>query len=163
MSKIIEEMAQDVEKVSNEAYKLITAETQAYVKEHHRYNSKEDYLLAHDKPVNERIAEALYNLGYRKIDKDSVVLNSEQYSNYLITQTNNEFLKEQAEKLKADIERLYKNIGKFKDIVSKETAEKILKDIMFCIDINDCNKNEVLILNLCKMLAKQFGVEVEEL
>lgn len=45
---------------------------------------------------------------------------------------------------------------------SKETAKKILKDIMFCIDINDCNKNEMLILNLCKMLAKQFGVEVEE-
>ena len=45
---------------------------------------------------------------------------------------------------------------------SKETAEKILKDIMFCIDINDCNKNEILILNLCKMLAKQFGVEIKD-
>jgi hypothetical protein len=45
---------------------------------------------------------------------------------------------------------------------SKKTAEKILKDIMFCIDINDCNKNEMLILNLCKMLAKQYGVEIKE-
>lgn len=57
-------------------------------------------------------------------------------------------------------EKFYKPLVRAKS--SKETAEKILNDIMFCIDINDCNKNEMLILNLCKMLAKQFGVEIKE-
>lgn len=128
-NKIIKEMAKDLKE--EKLYALI---------------NKTSYM---------RSAENLYDLGYRKIDKDSVVLNSEQYSNYLITQTNNEFLKEQAEKLKADIERLYKNIGKF--IVSKEkdTAEKILKWLKEHCDF----VGFVLVETYFK---EEFGVEVDE-
>ena len=84
----------------------------------------------------------------RIIDKDDVVISKEEYEK--ITK---ELVSEQRAKEIAQ---------EYFGIVRKETAEKILKDIMFCIDINDCNKNEMLILNLCKMLAKQFGVEIKE-
>ena len=71
-------------------------------------------------------------------------------------------LEEQRDKQAYIAEELIQEKHRWTEQARKETAEKILKDIMFCIDINDCNKNEMLIFNLCKMLAKQYGVEVEE-
>ena len=72
----------------------------------------------------ETLAEALYNAGYRKIPENAVVLNAEQFSDYLTLKDSHKNAVERCEKLQADNERLYKSIGKFKDIVRKETAEK---------------------------------------
>lgn len=118
---------------------------------------------------NKKEAEALYNAGYRKIPEGWVVLTSEQYSNYLILQTNEEWLKNKATELQADNERLYKNLGKFKESVRKETAKEIFEKVLsyigsnqkFCIVDND---NQTLIdcdklWEFVGILAKQYGVE----
>ena len=70
------------------------------------------------------LGKYLIEKGWIKPAENAVVLTSERYSDYLITQTNNAYLEEQVKKLQGDNERLYKNIGKFKDTVRKETAEK---------------------------------------
>lgn len=44
----------------------------------------------------------------------------------------------------------------------RETAEKIITSIKYCIDEQCCNKNEMLILNLCNGFAKQYNVEIKE-
>lgn len=93
----------------------------------------------HSVDVYSGLAKTLYSKDFRIINEDSVVL----------TET---------ERIAMCVEQWDKGYAQG----SKNTAEKILKDIMFCIDINDCNKNEMLILNLCKMLAKQYGVEIKE-
>ena len=59
------------------------------------------------------------------------MLTREEYSDYLVMKDAHQNAIERCEKLQADNERLYKNIGKFKDAVRKETAEKFaerLKD-----------------------------------
>lgn len=96
-------------------------------------------------------AKNIYDAGYRKISKGSVVLTDEEYSDYLILQQNHEFIREKAKKLQEDNERLYKNIGKFKDIVRKETAREILDKVgKVCGDYQ-----------WFKNLRKEYGVEVE--
>ena len=70
-----------------------------------------------------KTAKALYNAGYRKI-QGSVVLTAEQFSDYLTLKDSHKNAVERCEKLQADNERLYKNIGNFKEVVRKETAEK---------------------------------------
>lgn len=98
----------------------------------------------------------------------SVVLSKEEYSDYLKLKNDYAHAKEKAEKLQADNERLYKNVGKFKDQVRKETAEKILKEILFVKGIKGWQENKQLvefgnkIVDKIEELAKQFGVEVEE-
>lgn len=114
---------------------------------------------------NKVIAESLIKQNYRKLPKGSVVLTSEQYSNYLILQTNEEWLKNKATELQTDNERLYKNLGKFKEQVRKETAKAFAKElrnfIYLCDDIEiDCNTYEK-ISNKIDEIAKQFGVEVQ--
>ena len=52
------------------------------------------------------------------------MLTREEYSDYLVMKDAHQNAIERCEKLQADNERLYKNIGKFKDAVLKETAEK---------------------------------------
>lgn len=59
---------------------------------------------------------------FYKISGDSVALTKQEYSDYLILQKNHEFIREKAKKLQADNERLYKNIGKFKEIVRKQAS-----------------------------------------
>ena len=100
-------------------------------------------------------AKTYYEKGYRKISEGSVVLTSEQYSNYLILQTNHEFIREKAKELQADNERLYKNLGKFKESVRKETAKEILKAVLE--DIGEFYAGDIV-----EELAKKYGVEVEE-
>lgn len=78
-------------------------------------------------------AQALYNAGYRKIPEGAVVLTAEQFSDYLTLKSSHKNAVERCEKLQSDNERLYKNIGKFKDIVRKEMAEKFaerLKEVL---------------------------------
>lgn len=74
-------------------------------------------------------AEHLYNAGYRKIPEGAVVLTKEEYSDYLVMKDAHQNTIERCEKLQADNERLYKNIGKFKGIVRKETAEKFAERV----------------------------------
>ena len=74
-------------------------------------------------------AYTIYNAGYRKIPEGVVVLTAEQFSDYLTLKDSHKNTVERCEKLQADNERLYKNIGKFKDVVRKETAEKFAKAV----------------------------------
>lgn len=108
--------------------------------------------------------ECLTDLGYRKLPENSVVISSEQYINYLITQTNCEWLKEKVEKLQADNERLYKNLGKFKETVSKETAEKIYLQAKAIVNATKhyVQGREYLHIDALKEIVKQFGVEIKE-
>ena len=57
-------------------------------------------------------AEYLFNQCYRNC-KDKVVLSKEEYSDYLILKNNYDHAKDEAERLQADNERLYNNLGKF--------------------------------------------------
>lgn len=110
-------------------------------------------------------AEKLYNLGYRKIDKDSVVLSKEEY----------EALKKQIEYWEHETKVARQDL--FEE--SKETAEKILNE-----QYQECKVAEQDVLKIrggknddyykgfslgmtnTKMhiqeLAKQFGVEIKE-
>lgn len=110
------------------------------------------------KPCYKCIAESLQRDGYRKINENEVVISEEEYERLLKEETLCEHLGNDVD---VKLRYIYELEGKVAQ-ERNETAEKILKDIMFCIDINDCNKNEMLILNLCKTLARQFGVEIKE-
>ena len=96
-----------------------------------------------------RQAEALYNAGYRKIPKDSVVL-----------------LREEQEKILTATEKRIKELKRQILQARKETAEKILNELLdfvngwfegvenndFCVELNRISKD----------LAKQYGVEIKE-
>ena len=103
---------------------------------------------------NYGLAEYLYAQSYRKIPEGSVVLSSEEYSNYLILQTNHEWIREKAKELQADNERLYKNLKKFKESVRKETAKEILS-----LAIKHDNGYETDMTRFISDLKKQYGVE----
>jgi hypothetical protein len=145
--KIIEEMAKIIEKAKQHIWASVRTQAE-----------DEDYLW-HSRAIAEHLTEQ----GYRKIG-DSVVLSKEEYSNYLITQTNNAWLKEQAEKLQADNERLYKNLGKFKQSVSKETAEKIWLQAKTIVDKTKhlVQGREYLHIDALKEIVKSCGVGIKE-
>ena len=82
--------------------------------------------------IEEYENEKLYEQGYRKIPEGSVVLTKYEYSDYLILKNKYAHARERNERLQADIERLYKNLGKFKESVQKETAEKIFERFEYC-------------------------------
>lgn len=97
-----------------------------------------------------------YDLAYRIIAEGSVVLSKEEYSDYLTLKTDYAHAKEQCEKLQADIERLYKNLDKFKSLTRLGTAEEIYEYL---------DKSGVLKTapDRIKMFFKRrFGVEVKE-
>ena len=79
-------------------------------------------------------AEKMSEKGYRKIPEGAVVLTREAYSDYLVMKDDHQNAIERCAKLQADNERLYKNIGKFKDAVRKETAEKYHTKVNEAID-----------------------------
>ena len=140
----IEEMVKDMFDYSR-TFKIIqnAIDDECFIKEHKK--SLRGY------------AEYLYNAGYRKIPEGAVVLTSEMYSDYLITQTNNAYLEEQVKKLQGDNERLYKNIGKFKDAVRKETAEKIAeraKEEAFVVFMGEPIIRASKIDEICKELTE---------
>ena len=134
--------------------------------------------LSHDifEDENETIMELSRHLvakGYRKIPEGSVVLTSEQYSNYLILQTNEEWLKNKVTELQTDNKRLYKNIGKFKESVRKETAEKFAEKVQdylndkvceefgdYACDVTYFTIDVDKVISDVFEIAEQFGVEV---
>ena len=120
-----------------------------------------------DTYCTEAIANTLYKAGYRKIPEGSVVLSTEDYSDYLTLQSNYTNAKERCEKLQADNERLYKNLGKFKESVRKETAKEILRDIKYEIEDRngamleeDLSVDATILQEVLNEIAKQYGVEI---
>ena len=90
-----------------------------------------------------KVAEALYNAGYRKLLKGSVVLSREEICE----------LKYQAEE---DFSKAY-------DLGSKETAEKIFKMLISKLDSNQFLSGKRIIMEVdVENLAKQFDVEIKE-
>lgn len=112
----------------------------------------------------ERVAERLSAKYQPKLPEGSVVLSKEEYSNYLVLKNDYAHAKEQCEKLQADNERLYKNIGKFKESVRKETAKEILKAFENRVSLYYPNGliPYYVFQTVFERVAKQFSVEVEE-
>ena len=109
------------------------------------------------------IAKALYLLGYQKINKDKqVVLTREEYERLKLElaiekkRADESYTQKEVEKIIASKER----------IKSKETAEKILNELLdfvngwfegvenndFCVEFNRISKD----------FAKQYGVKIKE-
>ena len=96
-----------------------------------------------------KVAEALYNAGYRKYPEDSVVLSKEEYrriTKELVTeQRATEIAKEYFEKM------------------HKETAEKIFKMLISKLDSNQFLSGKRIIMeDHVENLAKQLDVEIKE-
>ena len=72
--KQIEEMAKVIAEATKYAGKILVEETKSFVKENHRYHSKNDFDKAHEKSMSELEAEHLYNAGYRKQSENTVEL-----------------------------------------------------------------------------------------
>lgn len=118
-------------------------------------------------------ATAVFELGYRKLPEDSVVLSREEYeglkSPRFIIETKKATNKEILEKLRSSTFAIVDNNAKIEIIptrqeIEKETAKKILKEIRGYYPINKecCNKGESFILCLCDDIAKEYGVEVDD-
>ena len=111
-----------------------------------------------------KVAEALYNAGYRKLPKDSVVLSREEY----------EMLANKYKNLEIKYSNLCDNYRLCKDAnetlkqnvitTCKKTVKEILQEIRgyYPIDKEHCNDGELFILNLCEDIASRYVVEVEE-
>ena len=110
-----------------------------------------------------KVAEALYNAGYRKVIKDSVVLSREEY----------ETLANKYKNLEIKYSNLCDNYRLCKDanetlkqnviITRKETAEKIYKMLISKLDSNQFLSGKRIIMEVdVENLAKQFDVEIKE-
>lgn len=110
-------------------------------------------------------AEAIYNAGYRKADKDSVVLSREEYEKLKQYEEKVEngacfTQKEWLELCDEEYRRETENLLKVRQLERKETAKEILNELIDSsnkITFFDCR----MALGLDK-LAKQFGVEIKE-
>jgi hypothetical protein len=112
-----------------------------------------------------RNAEAIYNVGYRKHPKDSIVLSREEYER--LKRVENE--KDRLYEIKLDLENQliekgwtdYEGADEIEKRVSKETAEKILQPLY-----NACKEDTygqvVVDFAILENLAKKFGVEIKE-
>ena len=120
----------------------------------------------------QEIAEVLYNAGYRKIDKDSVVLSREDY----------EMLVNQYKNLEIKYSNLCDNYRLCKDtnetlkqnaiITRKETAERDFSAIIKLLEMKKASitchygiKESVgadIAIRAVKELAKRVGIEIKE-
>lgn len=109
------------------------------------------------------VAEALYNAGYRKLPKDSVVLSREEY----------ELLANKYKNLEIKYSNLCDNYRLCKDanetlkqhiiVTCKKTAEKIFKTLISKLDSNQFLSGKRIIMEVdVENLAKQFDVEIKE-
>ena len=114
-----------------------------------------------------KVAEALYNAGYRKLPKDSVVLSREEYER--LKRVENE--KDRLYEIKLDLENQliekgwteYEGADEIEKRVSKETAEKIFKMLLSKLDSNQFLSGKRIIMEVdVENLAKQFDVEIKE-
>ena len=148
-----------MEKSNNEMIKEL-ADTLEYLCFSDTTYDEDDELI----PNYKGIAEELISVqGYRKLHKDSVVLSREEYdkfyesveatilSNIADGGTSCHWCNEQNQKIS------YKQ-------ASKETAEKILKDLTSVVHDNRQYGNDFVVVFMSDIqeLAKQFGVEIKE-
>ena len=108
-----------------------------------------------------KVAEALYNAGYRKLPEDSVVLSKEEYEVLKI--------KEKEKHWFETCMSVWKNA---KIDSSKETADKIFNDIIQALEERKDSVKEFygvaesvgadVAIRAVKNLAKQFGIEIKE-
>lgn len=144
MNKQIEEMAKDLEEIEKEQGHKLLNETLLYVNKNHRYNLKEDYSLAHKKTIYELTAEELINLGYQKVDKDSIILSKEQYIDLTLAK-----------------QSIFNMLEERDNKARKETAREILTIIGNMLDECD-DRFKLKDYQWHKDLCKQYGVEIKE-
>lgn len=117
------------------------------------------------KSLRREIARIYYNAGYRKIDKDNIVLSREEYEKLKQYEEKVEngacfTQKEWLELCDEEYKRETENLSKVRQLERKETAKEILNELIDSsnkITFFDCR----MALGLYK-LAKQFGVEIKE-
>ena len=149
----IEEMAKDLKEIEEKANYNVLQETLTYVKKYNKYNSKEDYSLAHMKTVYQLTAEEMFKKGYQKVDKNKqVVLTKEEYDN----------LKLEIQKAHNKGVRVGFDLTKYKENsiekTRKETAEKIFNNLLKeFYKRKSCGNADVVVYEI----AKQYGVEVD--
>lgn len=109
------------------------------------------------------VAKALYNAGYRKLPKDSVVLSREEY----------EMLANNYKNLEIKYSNLCDNYRLCKDanktlkqnviVTRKKTAENIFKMLISELGSNQFLSGKRIIMEVdVENLAKQFDVEIKE-
>ena len=115
----------------------------------------------------ESIAKELYEQGYRKLPKDSVVLTREELQENYVSKTLYEQLQKVSLARKEQIDKLSKKLIEAR----KETAEKFVKkvkkllkkvDIIVDGDEGLVGYEESAVDKGLTELAKQFGVEIKE-
>ena len=111
-----------------------------------------------------KVAEVLYNAGYRKLSKDSVVLSKEEYDT--LKAKNDKYVKDCIDYI-ATISKLENKVWEVEQQARKETAAKLIKLIEFhSISKRDKSGYETFtISNLClrEILREEFGFTSEEL
>lgn len=89
-----------------------------------------------------------------KID-EKVYLSKEEYSDYLTTKLNYEFVKSANEQLQIDNKRLYSNLAKYKEVVQIETAKEIFKWLK-------AHSDDAGFIIIKTYFAERFGVLEDE-
>lgn len=174
----IEEMAKDIETIEKEEGHKLLNETLSYVNKHHKYNSKEDYSLAHIKTLYVLTAEKLYKQGYRNC-KDMVVLSREEYEELkglkpIEINSFDETLTNRIRLLEIENNGLREYHNSYLDKLKqerKETAEKfykkvrkLLKKVDIIVDGDEglVGYEESAVDKGLTEIAKQFGGEIKE-
>lgn len=129
--KIIEEMAKDIETIETEEGHKMLNETFAYLKEHHKYNSKEDYAKAHDKTIYQRTAEVLYNAGHRKVATDDEFFKELRKLEFSIKQEKEQAVKEFYTKVRNQI-MLHARIQTVD--TADDTPDLLSDEVLECLD-----------------------------
>ena len=107
----------------------------------------------------------LYDHNCRIIPDGAVVLTKEEYSDYLLLKNDYKHASEKLKELQGDNERLYRNLGKFKDSVRKETAREILKELITnCQYTFNSVGKPIIALNgdFALNVSKRYDVDIEE-
>lgn len=106
------------------------------------------------------IAESLYKAGYRNVSNGAVVLTAEENSEYLKLKADIENAKEIIDFLQKDNKRLFNSIATYKDLVRKETAKEIYREIYLQSYVDD--KRLCPSVEVWRNVLKKYGVEVEK-
>lgn len=118
-----------------------------------------------EKCDNYKLANNLYEQGYRKLPENAVVLTKEEYDEIKQYQSYIPELKKAFDKVRNATAEMYKDECEYwksrceeiGNVASKETAREILRRFVEFSE-NPCNSRE----DILEELARQFGVEVKE-
>lgn len=101
------------------------------------------------------IAESLYEAGYRKVPTGGVVLTAEGNSDYITAKHNYEYVKDVAERLKAELNKLSRHLGIYIKNARKETAAEIFKWLK-------AHSDDAGFIIIKTYFAERFGVLEDE-